>query len=151
MPQQSWKEKLEEVCHAGHVPSWVGHLLMSQQRGQGFHLPAPCFKHEAAHPRRVQGGSRLLAFSSLLTADISTPCLCPHLFLKPVPFPQLPPTSVWREGNAERLSCCRLGPLLPPGMTRNQSTSSASSRLCPETQTTIPKPSQVCKGGRNVT
>lgn len=79
------------------------------------------------------------------------PSLCPHLFLKPVPFPQLPPTRVWREGKAERLSCCRLGPLLPPGMTRNQSTSSASSRLCPNTQTTIQKPSQVCKGGRNTT
>lgn len=67
----------------------------------------------------------------------------PFLFLRPVPLPQLPPTKVWREGKAERLSCCRLGPLLPPGMTRNQSTSSASSRLCPETQTTTPKPSQL--------
>lgn len=67
----------------------------------------------------------------------------PFLFLRPVPLPQLPPTKVWREGKAERLSCCRLGPLLPPGMTRNRSTSSASSRLCPETQTTTPRPSQL--------
>lgn len=39
-----------------------------------------------------------------------------HLFLRPVPFPRLPPTRVCREGRAERLSCCLLGPLRPPGM-----------------------------------
>lgn len=100
---------------------------------------------------RVQGASRLLAFTAVPATDVSRTQPCPHLFLRAVPFPQLPPTRVCREGKAERLSCCRLGPLLPPGMTRNQSTSSASSRLCPDTQTTIPKPSQICKGGRNIT
>lgn len=49
-----------------------------------------------------------------------------YLFLRPVPLPQPPPTKVCKEGKAERLSCCRLGPLLPPGMSGNQSASSAT-------------------------
>lgn len=39
-----------------------------------------------------------------------------HLFLRPVPLPKFPPTKVCRDGRAERLSCCLLGPLRPPGM-----------------------------------
>lgn len=42
--------------------------------------------------------------------------LCTYLFLRPVPFPTFPPTRVCRDGRAERLSCCLLGPLRPPGM-----------------------------------
>lgn len=49
-----------------------------------------------------------------------------YLFLRPVPLPQPPPTKVCKDGKAERLSCCRLGPLLPPGMSGNQSASSAT-------------------------
>lgn len=125
----------------------MSHLIMPQWRAQGSPVPTtkPC-PHAGF---RVDQGSLLSVLSQSQMSQ--QPCLCPHLFLKLVPFPQLPPTRVCREGKAERLSCCRLGPLLPPGMTRNQSTSSASSRLCPDTQTTIPKPSQICKGGRNIT
>lgn len=124
---------------------------MPQWRTQGSPLPIPLFHHKATFPTgfRVDQGSLLSVLSQ--TQMSQQACLCAHLFLKPVPFPQLPPTRVCREGKAERLSCCRLGPLLPPGMTRNQSTPSASSRLCPHTHTTIQKPSQICKGGRNST
>lgn len=41
---------------------------------------------------------------------------CAHLFLTPVPLPRFPPTRVCRDGRAERLICCLLGPLRPPGM-----------------------------------
>lgn len=46
----------------------------------------------------------------------SSACFCMYLFLRPVPLPRLPPTRVCRDGRAERLSCCLLGPLRPPGM-----------------------------------
>lgn len=49
-----------------------------------------------------------------------------YLFLRPVPLPQPPPTKVCKEGKAERLSCCRLGPLLPPGMSGFQSAASVT-------------------------
>lgn len=54
------------------------------------------------------------------------PIVLPFLFLRPVPLPQPPPTKVCKEGKAERLSCCRLGPLLPPGMSGFQSAASVT-------------------------
>lgn len=45
----------------------------------------------------------------------------PHLHLSPAPLLRPPPTSVCSEGRAQRLSCCLLGPLRPPGMSTSGS------------------------------
>lgn len=66
------KRSWNRFCYAGHIPSWMAHLLMPQQRVRGSRLPVPCFNHEATLPCRVQSGSRLPAFSAIVAAGVST-------------------------------------------------------------------------------